>query len=84
MKNVLKEHYLKNGIMNKIKKAIKAYKEKKYIHIKKVILKEDAQRFIIKMESVRNFTQIQKNRLYDRYLYMWHQYFIIFFVFWLN
>jgi hypothetical protein len=70
MKKVSKEHYLKNGILNKIKKAIKLHQGMKYIHIKKVISKDDAQRCIFKMESVQKFTQIQKNRLYDRYVYM--------------
>lgn len=73
LKKANREYYLKHGIINKIKKAIKAHKDKKYILIKKVISNTDAQKCILKKESSK-FDQIQNNRLYDRCVDMWYYY----------
>ena len=48
VKKANRDNYLKHGIINKIKKAIKAHKDKKYILIKKVISNTDAQKCIKK------------------------------------
>ena len=75
VKKVNRENYLKHGIINKIKKAIKAHADKNYILIKKVISKTDAQKCKLKTESSKLDGQIQINRLYDRCVYMWYYYF---------
>jgi hypothetical protein len=71
VKKVNRENYLKHGVINKIKKAIKAHKDKKYILIKKIISKIDAQKCILRKGSSK-LDQIQKNRLYDRCVYIWY------------
>lgn len=58
------EYYLKNGLLTKIKKAIKAHNGKNYIIIKKVISRNDALRCIINKSSTNN--QLEKNRFFDR------------------
>ena len=59
-----RKSYLQNGIPNKIKKAIQAHKDKKYILIKKVIGKTDAQACILKCRK--QLDTLQNNRLFDR------------------
>ena len=70
VKKLNRTNYLKNGLINKIKKSIKAHKDKKFILIKNVISKNDAQLCILKKASSK-FDKIQNNRLYDRCVYMW-------------
>ena len=60
-----RKSYLQNGITNKIKKAIKEHKDKKYILIKMVISKSDAQKCITK-KSCSKLDKIQNDRLFDR------------------
>ena len=60
-----RNYYLKNSLISKIKKAINEHIDKKYIIIKKVISKIDAQNCIEK-RVIRNYVKIQDNRYFDR------------------